>query len=90
MEPYFLINGQQPLQGKVRVSGAKNSVLALLIASTMTNDVVIFEDVPKIQDVDELISILRYLQSNVISMPKSNRNYVTIDRANLDYKDLLI
>ena len=90
MEPYFLINGQQPLQGKVRVSGAKNSVLALLIASTMTNDVVIFEDVPKIQDVDELISILRYLQSNVISMPKSNRNYVTIDGANLDYKDLLI
>lgn len=90
MEPYFLINGQQPLQGKVRVSGAKNSVLALLIASTMTNDVVIFEDVPKIQDVDELISILRYLQSNVISMPKSKRNYVTIDGANLDYKDLLI
>lgn len=90
MEPYFLIKGNKHLSGKVRISGAKNSALALLIASTMTNDVVIFEDVPNIQDVDELLTILRYLNANVISTLKSNRNHVTIDCQNLDYKDLLI
>lgn len=90
MEAYFQINGNKPLSGKVRISGAKNSALPLLIASTMTNDVVVFEDVPDIQDIDEIISILKYLNANVINTPNANRNFVSIDNKDLEYKELLI
>ncbi len=90
MERHFKIKGQRPLSGKVRISGAKNSVLSLLIASTMTNEVVQLEDVPNIQDVNILIDILKYLNANVISTPNLQNKTVTIDCANLDYKDLLI
>lgn len=90
MSSYFQINGGKPLSGKVRISGAKNSALPLLIASTMTKDVVVYEDVPDIQDVYEIISILKYLNANVISTPKANCNYVSIDSSELEYKELLI
>ncbi len=90
MEEHFLINGCQPLQGKVRISGAKNSALALIIASTLTNEVVTLEDVPNINDVTELLSILKQLNANVISTPKLSCNYVTIDNTELAYQELLM
>jgi UDP-N-acetylglucosamine 1-carboxyvinyltransferase len=56
---YFEIEGNKKLTGNVQITGAKNSVLALIIASTMTNKVVTIEDIPEIKDVSELIKRYR-------------------------------
>ena len=52
--------GRQTLSGKIYISGSKNSVVSLLPAAILSDDVVI-EKVPHISDVDNLEEILRYL-----------------------------
>lgn len=90
MEKYFKINGGNKLSGKVSISGAKNSVLALLIASVLTEKQLIIEDVPDIKDVYNLVEILEYLGSKVIVTTNNDRKIVTIDNTKIEYKPLLI
>ena len=52
--------GKQTLSGKIYISGSKNSVVSLLPAAILSDEVVI-EKVPHISDVDNLEEILRYL-----------------------------
>lgn len=87
---YFRVNGGNKLSGKVTISGAKNSVLALLIASVLTDKQLVIEDVPAIKDVYDLIEILEYLGANIIVTDQGDRKIVTIDNKNLVYKPLLI
>lgn len=87
---YFKVRGGNQLSGKVTISGAKNSVLALLIASVLTDKQLVIEDVPSIKDVYDLIEILEYLGSNVIVSDQGSRKIVTIDNKKLTYKPLLI
>ncbi len=90
MSKYFKIEGQKELSGNIHVSGAKNSVLALIIGSIMTNQVVTIEDVPDIRDVHMLKTILEYLGSNVIISTQGRKKIMIIDNQELEYKDLLI
>jgi UDP-N-acetylglucosamine 1-carboxyvinyltransferase len=57
----FLIEGGNRLTGEVRVHKAKNSVLALLAASVMTEEKVVLKDCPKILDVLKMTNILSSL-----------------------------
>ncbi len=52
--------GQQTLSGKIYISGSKNSVVSLLPAAILSDEVVI-EKVPHISDVENLEEILRFL-----------------------------
>lgn len=52
--------GRQTLSGKIYISGSKNSVVSLLPAAILSDEVVI-EKVPHISDVDNLEEILRFL-----------------------------
>lgn len=52
------INGGRPLRGEITISGAKNSVVALIPAAILADDLVILDSVPDISDVDSLIDIL--------------------------------
>lgn len=90
MSKYFKIEGNKPLSGTVHISGAKNSVLALIIGATMTNQVVTIEDVPDIRDVHMLKVILEYMGANVIISNQGRKKILIIDNANTEYKDLLI
>ena len=55
----ILVNNSGPLHGEVRISGAKNSVLPLLAATIMTDDICEIEDVPNLADVSVMKEILR-------------------------------
>ena len=48
----LVIHGGRPLRGKVRISGAKNSVLKLMAACLLTKEPVTLSNVPNISDVD--------------------------------------
>lgn len=52
------IKGGKKLNGKVQISGAKNSAVALIPASLMANDVVTLDGLPDISDVKTLMSLL--------------------------------
>ncbi|HLR92215.1 MAG TPA: UDP-N-acetylglucosamine 1-carboxyvinyltransferase [Atopostipes sp.] len=54
----LIINGGKKLSGKVTVSGAKNSTVALIPASILADSPVTLEGVPNIKDVYSLIDIL--------------------------------
>jgi UDP-N-acetylglucosamine 1-carboxyvinyltransferase len=52
------IVGGQPLHGTIPISGAKNAALPLMIASLLTPDTLILENVPRLADVALLQRIL--------------------------------
>ena len=57
----IVINGGKPLKGEVTISGAKNSVVALIPAAILADDIVILDGVPAISDVDSLIEIMEIM-----------------------------
>jgi UDP-N-acetylglucosamine 1-carboxyvinyltransferase len=52
------IVGGKPLNGTIPISGAKNATLPLMIASLLTDETVILENVPRLADVIQLQRIL--------------------------------
>ena len=61
----IIINGGRKLQGEVTVSGAKNSVVALIPAIILSDGVVTLDGVPAISDVDNLIEIIEVMGGSV-------------------------
>ncbi|WP_053218077.1 UDP-N-acetylglucosamine 1-carboxyvinyltransferase [Virgibacillus senegalensis] len=61
----ILVEGGRPLNGKVRISGAKNSAVALLPAAILAESKVIIEGLPKISDVDVLGDLLEEIGGTV-------------------------
>jgi len=52
------IKGGRPLRGTIPISGAKNATLPLMIASLLTEDTLILDNVPHLADVIQLQRIL--------------------------------
>ena len=61
----IIINGGKKLQGEVTVSGAKNSVVAVIPAIILSDGVVTLDGVPAISDVDNLIEIIEVMGGSV-------------------------
>lgn len=61
----IVINGGKALSGEVAVSGAKNSVVALISAIILADDIVTLDGVPAISDVDSLIEIMELMGAKV-------------------------
>lgn len=61
----IVINGGRPLKGEVTVSGAKNSVVALIPATILADDIVTLDGVPDISDVASLILIMTIMGAKI-------------------------
>ena len=57
----FSIRGGVPLRGEVAASGSKNSALALMAASLLTDQPFELSNVPRVRDVDTFVKILEML-----------------------------
>jgi len=57
----YVINGGKPLKGRVVLSGAKNVALKTIIASLMFESEVVLENIPRINDVLDLIELIKIL-----------------------------
>ena len=53
------LGGKKTLNGKIRVSGAKNAALKLMTASILFNDTVTFSNIPEIEDVSRMSDLLK-------------------------------
>ena len=54
----LIIQGGIPLSGEVRISGAKNAALPILCASLLTDETLAIENVPHLNDVTTMLSLL--------------------------------
>lgn len=61
MDRYYSIRGGVPLEGTVTVSGAKNAALPIIPAAILAGETCVLENLPDIQDVENLRAILTKL-----------------------------
>jgi UDP-N-acetylglucosamine 1-carboxyvinyltransferase len=59
------IQGGTPLEGEVRISGAKNATLPILAAALLADDPVVIGNVPHLQDVTTTIELLGQMGARV-------------------------
>lgn len=57
----FIIKGKNPLEGKWVVQGMKNAATPVLAATLLTRQKCVIRNVPRIKDIDHMISILHTL-----------------------------
>lgn len=78
------IEGGHKLQGTIRISGAKNSAVALVPASLLSDEVVKIDNIPNISDIDALNEILMYLGAKVTRTGE----LMTIDSSSIVNKEI--
>ncbi|MBS4540085.1 UDP-N-acetylglucosamine 1-carboxyvinyltransferase [Clostridium sp. D2Q-11] len=76
----YIIEGGKKLAGEIAVSGAKNSVLPILAATVLNNDINTVFNVPDISDLKVMIKILRAVGCKVDRVD----NIVTVDSRTLN------
>jgi UDP-N-acetylglucosamine 1-carboxyvinyltransferase len=69
MSEYLEITGPTHISGSVRVQGAKNAALPLLIASLLTAEKVSFSNVPNLEDVNLTVHLLKMFGASVSREP---------------------
>ena len=57
MEQY-IIKGGHPLVGEVEIGGAKNAALAILAAATMSDETVVIDNLPDVNDINVLLEAI--------------------------------
>jgi UDP-N-acetylglucosamine 1-carboxyvinyltransferase len=57
----LVIEGGVPLQGAVRISGSKNAALPILFASILTEEPLVFTNVPRLRDIFTTLKLLDIL-----------------------------
>lgn len=78
------VNGGHILNGTIKISGAKNSAVALIPASILSDNIVNIDNIPNISDIDALNEILEFLGAKV----KLNDGIITIDPKSIENKEI--
>ncbi|MFC1812693.1 UDP-N-acetylglucosamine 1-carboxyvinyltransferase [Thermodesulfobacteriota bacterium] len=61
----ILIEGKRPLKGEVKISGAKNAALPILISSLLTDGWNTYSNVPDLKDIESTILLLSTLGAKI-------------------------
>ena len=61
----LLIRGGRRLNGRIRIGGSKNAVLPILAATLLTGETVTLHNVPRLSDVDSMLTLLAHLGSHL-------------------------
>ena len=82
--PKLKIEGGNLLSGEIKISGAKNSAVALLPAALLCNTKSKIISVPKIRDIEYLLKILELLNCKF----EIKNEEIEIDTTNLTYREI--
>lgn len=87
MEQY-IIKGGNPLVGEVEIGGAKNAALGILAAAIMTDENVLIENLPDVQDINVLLEAISQIGAKVdrISRTAAMINGSGIGQVSVDYE----
>jgi UDP-N-acetylglucosamine 1-carboxyvinyltransferase len=78
----LVIEGGTPLEGEVRVSGAKNAALPILCAALLCREPVTLRNVPRLNDVRTMQSLLSQMG---VAIDATTPGSVTLDAATIDW-----
>lgn len=79
MEQY-IIKGGTPLVGEVEIGGAKNAALAILAAAIMTDETVLIDNLPDVNDINVLLEAISGIGASV---QRVDRHTVRINGAGI-------
>src|SRR3990167_8772894 len=68
----LIIEGRHPLNGEIRISGAKNAALPILAASLLTTLPIQISNIPHLQDVTTIVSLLGQMGARITLDERSN------------------
>src|SRR3989442_12587116 len=91
-EAYYLIRGGTPLYGEIPLSGAKNAITKMIIASLLTGEPCLLRNVPLIGDFDLALALCRDMGSKIrrqdhtlsIATPSINSSVVSTEVGGLN------
>ena len=75
----LIITGQNRLKGAINVHGAKNAALPILISSLLSNKDLKLFNVPKVDDINNMLKLLKGYGSSI----KNNKNSIIINNSNI-------
>ncbi len=78
----IIIEGNKKLTGQIKISGSKNSAVALIPAAVLCDEEVTIANVPNISDIDALDEILNFLKADV----KRDEDTIKIDSSKIENK----
>ena len=86
--PKILVRKSGPLEGTVKIDGAKNAALPIIAASLLGTEPIVLEDVPNLVDVKIILKVLEslgakveFLSENRVSIDSSKINSFETDRS---------
>lgn len=86
--PKILVKKSAPLEGSVKIDGAKNAALPIIAASLLGTEPIVLEDVPNLVDVKIILKVLEslgakveFLSENRVSIDSSKINSFVTDRS---------
>ncbi len=77
----LIIQGHLPLQGEIRISGAKNAALPILAATLLSGKPIQLSNIPHLQDVTTIVSLLGRMGVNITLDERAN---IQVEAAKLD------
>ncbi len=83
----YIIKGGTPLVGEVEIGGAKNAALAILAAAIMTDETVLIENIPDVNDINVMLEAIAGIGAMVqrIDRHTVKINGSTIGDFNIEY-----
>lgn len=75
------IKGNRPLNGEIKISGAKNAALPILAASLLTSSPIQISNIPHLQDVTTIVSLLGQMGVRITLDERSN---IEVDASRLE------
>ncbi len=78
----LIIQGSNPLQGEINISGAKNAALPVLCAALLTPDTLKIRNLPYLNDVTTMLKLLKEMGIKVLT---NNPSEVELTAANLSH-----
>lgn len=76
----LIIKGNTPLNGEIKISGAKNAALPILAASLLSNSPIQLSNIPHLQDVTTIVSLLGQMGVRITLDERAN---IEIDASTL-------
>jgi len=68
----LIIKGNNPLNGEIKISGAKNAALPILAASLLSDSPIQISNIPHLQDVTTIVSLLGQMGVRITLDERSN------------------
>lgn len=77
----YVIKGGSPLAGEINIGGAKNAALGILAAAIMTDEIVLIDNIPDVNDINVMLEAISDIG---VKVDRLSRHKVKLDASTLN------